>query len=285
VGIVSAESGRQGQTRRDADHGSPADWRRHGPIGGALMGGPARAGEPSGPKFDDGLKAMFGAAAMFVYWGIVAIFTTVEPEVFGERQLSWDRFSIFTLGALALIVYFFLLATLEHVKALFDLFTSAIRGGATEDDDPLPHARDTGGRWWWRVVTNPWMPVTLSFVLAGWLTYATGGLANSPYVSVPFAMVMIGQNVYLVRPIERGGGGVIALARFVGHVIRLYWYPLLVLASLMLGVTMLQASRPLVTRPAPQPEVALATFVSFFLSMCVTLVTRLSDRNAAQRAS
>jgi hypothetical protein len=60
---------------------------------------------------------------------------------------------------------------------------------------------------------------------------------------------------------------------------------MLLLMCMLIGLVLLQEYHPLVTRPAPATQFLIVMLLSFFLGMCATFVARLSDRNAAQRAS
>lgn len=59
---------------------------------------------------------------------------------------------------------------------------------------------------------------------------------------------------------------------------RLYWYPIALVGSILLSLTVLQTYAPTVTRTAPAGEILLTTFLTLFVCMCVTFVTRHSDR-------
>ena len=100
------------------------------------------------------------------------------------------------------------------------------------------------------------------------------------------AIVLIGQNVYKLRTIEYDPSGrMFGLPSLLRGVGRLYWYPIGLVTSILLGVTLLQAYAPLVKRTAPAGQMLLTTFLTLFLCMCVTFVTRHSDRRAVDNGN
>lgn len=233
--------------------------------------------------FDEYQKAYFGAAALFFLWLVVAAISAMEKPVFGQDQLSSTGFIVFTIGAYALVAYFLVLANPNGVNSLPKSLARATRRGLTPEEIDVVESRP--GRLE-LILTNPWVPVTLEFLLVGWLIYASGGIVNSPYGPVPIGMIIIGQNVYDVRPIvfdsEAKIRGILVFAARVAHQ---YWYPLFLSVALLLGLELLQELHPLVQRPAPPGELAFTTLSSLFVCMCATFVTRCTDRTTPQSAS
>jgi hypothetical protein len=234
--------------------------------------------------FDEYQKAYFGAAALFFLWLIVAAISATEKPLFGQDQLSGTGFVVFTIGAYALIAYFLLLANPNGVNALPRALAKATRRGVSfEEATTAPDTFEAHPGRLELILTNPWVPVTLEFMLVGWLIYASGGIVNSPYGPVPIGMIIIGQNVYDVRPIVfDGAAGMRGIFIFAARVAHQYWYPLLLSVTLLLGLELLQEWRPLVQRTAPPGELAFTTLFSLFVCMCATFVTRCSDRSAPQ---
>jgi hypothetical protein len=163
------------------------------------------------------------------------------------------------------------------LSALFILFGRVIRNGTAKvgvdfEDDPCIRVLKA-------LTANLWVPVTFQFVLVGWLIYASGGIMNSPYSSVPIVMMMIGQSVYAAPSIEfEGDIKVRDVVLLLGRVGRAYRYPLLMVATLYLALMVLQENHPLVTHPAPAIEIVLTTLANLFFGMCVVIVTRRADR-------
>lgn len=261
------------------------DW---GEVVTSAVVGEASAPDASSSQliFDQYQKAYFGAAALFFLWLVVAAISAMEKPVFGQEQLSSTGFIVFTIGSYALIAYFLVLANPNGVNSLPKSLARATRRGmASEEIEGAEVTEDRPGRLG-RVLTNPWVPVTLEFLLVGWLIYASGGIVNSPYGPVPIGMIIIGQNVYDVRPIVFDSeAGISGILLFAARVARQYWYPLALSVSLLLGLELLQELHPLVQKPAPPSELAFTTLSSLFVCMCATFVTRCTDRTAPQSAS
>jgi hypothetical protein len=227
--------------------------------------------------FDDSSKAVFGAAAVFLYWLIVTFIWLAEAPVFDRHQLTGQGLTTFTIGALAVIVWFSLLAMRDKLGVLLEMFRRVTRSNADEchsTPTPRTHCPPSSG-----VAANPWIPVTLTFLLAGWLIYVSGGITNSPYGQIPVAIVLIGQNVYKLPPIDYNPTGrLFGLPSFLRGVVRVYWYPIVLVALILVALTGLQAYAPVVRRAAPLGEILLTTFLTLLVCMCVTFVTRHSDR-------
>lgn len=244
----------------------------------------ALAAPTSQQAFDEYQKAYFGAAALFFLWLVVAGLSFAERPLFGQDQLSSSAFVFFTLVAYVLIAYFLVLANPSGIDALPRSLARATRRGTLAEHCEGPAAKPAGRLE--SIFTNPWVPVTFEFLLVGWLIYASGGLAGSPYGPVPIGMIIIGQNVYDVRPIAfDGDAGLRGILVFAVRVAGQYWYPLSLSVSLLLGLELLQGWHPLVVRPAPPGELAFTTLLSLFVCMCATFVTRCADRSAPQSAT
>jgi hypothetical protein len=232
------------------------------------------------PKFDNYMKATLAVFANLFFLGIVLLIWGLE-KIFGCHQLSGANLIIFALWALVLIQWFNLRASPDRAKALFYMLGRAARSGVTEAP---PAATEEGAADVSRlklIATSLWVPVTLNFGLAGWLIYASGGTTNSPYAQVPIAMMLIGQGVYDIPPIELRSSKIPKPLTFIGGVAQLYWYPLILMTVLLTMLVGLQAKLPLVTRPAPTTETLLITLVMLFASMCINFLTRRSDRDAS----
>jgi hypothetical protein len=231
-------------------------------------------------RFDDRLKAAMAAAANAFFLVAVTTIWAVESSAFDTHQLPGVSPFLFAIGELLVIVYFGALAASDRFGALVEMLVRAARSGISKD--PLDGARrNAGGGRVGRLLTNLWTPVTLNFVLAGGLIYASGGVVNSPYSQVPIAMMLIGQSVYGVPPVELSHHPrTPRIVVFAGAVARLYLYPLLIMVSLEVSLVVLQATHPLVTTPPPTAELLVTTLISLFAGMCVTFVTRRADRAA-----
>jgi hypothetical protein len=117
------------------------------------------------------------------------------------------------------------------------------------------------------------------FWLVGWLIYATVGITTSPYSGVPLSMIIIGQSVYAIPPIQlRPSRRTPRLLVFTWGVARIYWSSLLVVVSLLGALVLLQRYLPAYRAPAPSGEILVVTLVSLVASMCVTFVTRRGDQ-------
>ena len=243
------------------------------------MGYPVKT-PPVVPKFDDRMKASLASFANLFFLAVVCIIWGLE-QAFGGHQLSSINLVIFALGALVLIEWFNLRASPERISALFYMLGRAARSGVAKAPPASKAANASDISRFKRFLCNLWVPVTLNFWLAGWLIYASGGITNSPYAQVPIAMMIVGQGVYDVPPIKlRTDTKVPEFLVFLGGVARLYWYPLILMVCLLSALVGLQTNLPLVIHPAPTLETLLITMVMLFASMCVTFVTRRSDRSA-----
>jgi len=229
-------------------------------------------------RFDDRLKAAMAAAANLFFLVAVSTIWAVESSAFDTHQLPGVSPLLFTIGELLIIVYFGALAASDRFGALVEMLVRAARSGISEDPSESS-PEDLGAGALRRLLTNLWTPVTLNFLLAGGLIYASGGIVNSPYSQVPIAMMLIGQSVYGVPPVELSHHPrTPRVVVFAASVARLYLYPLLIMVSLELSLVVLQTTHPLVTTPAPAAELLLTTLLSLFAGMCVTFVTRRADR-------
>lgn len=229
-------------------------------------------------RFDDRLKAAMAAAANVFFLVAVTTIWAVECSAFDTHQLPGVSPLLFAIGELLLIVYFGALAASDRFGALVEMLVRAARSGISQEDGHDEEGDLTAG-WLRRVLTNLWTPVTLNFLLAGGLIYASGGVVNSPYSQVPIAMMLIGQSVYGVPPVELSHHPhTPRIVVFAASVARLYLYPLLIMVLLEVSLVVLQATHPLVTTPPPTVELLVTTLISLFAGMCVTFVTRRADQ-------
>jgi hypothetical protein len=235
-------------------------------------------------RFTDRLKAAMAAAANLFFLLAVSTIWVVESSAFDTHQLPGVSPLVFAIGELLLIVYFGALAASDRFGALVEMLVRAARSGISKEETQADREDFTGGSLRC-LVTNLWTPVTLNFLLAGGLIYASGGIVNSPYSPVPIAMVLIGQSVYRVPPVELSHHPHIPrVVVFAATVARLYRYPLFIVVLLELSLVALQAARPLVTTPAPAAELLVTILISMFAGMCVTFVTRRADQTGVAGA-
>lgn len=212
---------------------------------------------------------------------MVAAFWVVAKTISGEGQFSSIDFMIFDMGCFAAVGWLSLLASTDTLKALLGRLERA--AGAVQASAAGEQSDPGGGEHGLLAcaLTNLWVPVTFLFLLATWLVYASGGLANSPFISLPVTMMIVGQSVYCVpairlpaKPRSRD------LLIFVGCVLRFYWYPQLLFASMLVALALLQRYHPLRTSPAPTAETMLATQLNLSIGMCVAFLARRFDRTA-----
>ena len=226
---------------------------------------------------------MAATANLFFLFAVCTIWA-VESLIFDGRQLAGVSLVPFIIGELLLVVYFAALAASDRFGALVEILVRAARSGIAKDGARAEPEGRAGGRVR-RLLTNLWTPVTLNFVLAGGLVYASGGVVNSPYNQVPIAMFLIGQSIYEVPPIElRHHERIPRIVVFAATLARLYVYPLFLIVLLELSVVGLQATHPLVTTSAPPALVLVSILITLFAGMCVTFVTRRADRANASVA-
>lgn len=213
-----------------------------------------------------------------VLWGMAKLWT-------GEGQLSGINLMIFTLGGLVIIGWLGLLASADKVGVLFALLEKVTQTAGTSDDGKGVLDSAGPGRLQ-RAITNLWIPVTCQFWLVGWLIYASGGITSSPYIPVPVAMMIIGQSVYHVRPIQLGADAKFRdVVIFIWRVACFYGYPQLMFGSLLIALALLHEYHPLVVRPVPIAETIFIMQLSVSIGLCVAFVVRRADRSAAQGTS
>jgi hypothetical protein len=248
-----------------------------------------RTHSPSVPRFDDRLKASLAIVSNGLLVLVVIVIAGLE-ELFGRQQTPTLALLAFVLLELVLIVYFGALAASDRFQDLLRLLARAARtgvgvGGGAEQGSTGEERSTSRASVARRVLTNLWVPVTLNFLMVGYLIYASGGLANSAYSQVPIAMMLIGQSVYDVpAAIELSAGcGAPRVLVFVWRVAGLYAYPLCLMAFLLACLLLLQRYAPLVSTPVPAVETGLTTLVMLLASMCVTFITRKADRVSALR--
>lgn len=232
------------------------------------------------PRFNDQVKATFGAAWTVFLLVVVDLLRPVESPVFGHAQLLWLGLVVFNAGALLLVAWFCLLGAANEFDALFALLTRVMRAGmGGHEGSVLNTGRAAPGRLR-RAVTNLWIPVTLQFILAGWLIYASGGFTKSPYNSVPIVMMLIGQSVYAIPSIGFNANIKLldVLVVLPSRLARAYCYPLSMLVLLLVVLLLLQQHHPLQSRSAPPAEMAFTALLNLFFGMCVVFVTRRADQ-------
>lgn len=231
------------------------------------------------PNFDDRLKAAMAAAANVMFTSVVVLMWGLEGPLFGGHQLYGSSPLLFVIFALVMVLYYGALASADRFGRLVDMLVqAAARGILAEHAETNPQRPSATGRAR-AIAANLWVPVTLNFLLAGWLIYASGGILNSPYASVPIAMMLIGQSVYGVPPIDlRGRSRLPRLVVFVLAILRLYLYPLALIVTIEVALVALQRLHPLVRSPAPSAEFVISTLLILLASMCVTFVTRRADQ-------
>jgi hypothetical protein len=237
-------------------------------------------------KFNSSINAMFGAVLATVLLFLVCLISVLEKPLLGENQLTPMGLDYFIKSQAVVIAWLFVVAVPEEIHGLFVLIAKAIRTDSDEDDIDVLDNKDVAPGCFRRFLTNLWVPVTLQFWVAGWLIYASGGLANSPYTPILPPMMIIGQSIYPIPLIELGVGAkpsdfILCLGRLVCY----YRYPLLMFASLLVTLTLLQESHPLVTKPGPKAETIFTTLLSLFVSMCAVFISRRLDRTAAPGTS
>jgi hypothetical protein len=228
------------------------------------------------------LQATVGAWSTVILVVAVNILWVTAKLWFGDGQLSSIDLMIFTLGGLIAIGWLALLASSDKVGVLFALLEKVTEAGAAEGDQRAVDTTSIGPGRFRRVITNLWIPVTFQFWLVGWLIYASGGIAGSPYLPVPVAMMIIGQSVYHVRPIELGTDAKVRdVLMFIWRVVCFYGYPQLMFGSLLIVLAMLHEYHPLMRKPVPIAETIFIMQLSVSIGLCVAFVVRRADRAAA----
>jgi hypothetical protein len=189
---------------------------------------------------------------------------------------------IFTLGGLIIIGWLSLLASSYKLGALFALLARVTQAGPIESEEGAYDGAQEGPGRFQRAITNLWVPVTLQFWLVGWLIYASGGITNSPYIPVPVAMMIIGQSVYHVRPIQLGSDAKLHdVLVFLWRVACFYCYPQVMFGSLLLVLAILHEYLPPATGPAPIAETVFILQLSVSIGLYVAFIVRRVDRAAA----
>jgi hypothetical protein len=231
----------------------------------------------------DQLQATIGAWLTVVLVVIVNTLWVMAKLLVGHGQLSGVNLTIFTIGGLIIIGWLGLWAASDKVDTLFLLLAKVTRAGTAEGDADVLDTRDFIPGRFRCIIANLWIPVTLQFLLVGWLIYASGGITNSPYGPVLVVMMAIGQSVYHAPGIELGAEAKMRdVLIFIGRVARLYVYPQLMFMSLLIALVLLQEHHPLVTRPIPPGEMIFTLQLCIFVSMCVVFITRRTDRAMAR---
>ena len=213
-----------------------------------------------------------------VIWVVVKLLT-------GQGQLSGINLMIFNLGGLIIIGWLGLLASSYKLSALFALLARVTQASPVEGEEGSCDTAEKDPGRFQRAITNLWVPVTLQFWLVGWLIYASGGIVNSPYIPVPVAMMIIGQSVYHVRPIQLGANAKLRdVLIFLWRVTCFYGYPQLMFGSLLLVLAILHEYLPPTTGPAPIAETIFILQLSVSIGLYVAFIVRRVDRAAAPDA-
>lgn len=230
------------------------------------------------PKFDSKLKAGLAVVSNIVLLLAVNIIYALD-DLLGKGQITLIPLLIFDLLSLLLIVFYGAVVTSDTIGSLVGWLVRVVSGDVRAKNvfatDPVEAES--------QLLCNLWIPVTLNFLLAGYLIYMSGGITGSPFGQVPIAMMLIGQSVYDAPRID-----LTTQARlpqpvlFLCEVARLYAYPLCLMVGLLAGLLAAQTYAPLETAPAPSLEIAATGFVVLFASMCVTFVTRRADQLASR---
>jgi hypothetical protein len=228
------------------------------------------------------MLATLGACSTFALIAIVDAFLAVAEGLAGDDRISTIDLLIFNLGGWLIVGWLGLLASSDKVDAmLVRLAKVAGEDVAGQDARPLDGGDPAPGRLA-LAVTNLWIPVTFMFLLAGWLVYASGGPTNSPFVSLPVTMMIIGQSVYHLPSIDlRANPTPRDLLAFGMRVLRFYAYPQLLFGLILALLCLLQVYRPIRTDPAPIAETMIATQLNLSIGMCVAFLARRFDRAAA----
>lgn len=232
------------------------------------------------------LQATVGAWSTIVLVVTVNILWVVAKLLIGEGQLSGLNLMIFTLGGLAVVGWLSLLASSYRPGALFALLAWVTQTGIDDGEESRLESASTSAGRFQRATTNLWVPVTFQFWLVGWLIYASGGITSSPYLPVPVAMMIIGQSVYHVRPIQLDTGARLRdVLIFLWRVACFYGYPQLMFGSLLIALAMLHEYHPLAISPAPIAETIFIMQLSVSIGLYVAFIVRRVDRAAAPDVS
>jgi hypothetical protein len=228
------------------------------------------------------MLATLGACSTFALLVIADAFLAAAEGLAGDSRISTIDLLVFNLGGWLIIGWLGLLASSDELDAMLLRLARVTREGVAEDGaDPLG-GPDLEPARLARVLTNLWIPVTFMFLLAGWLVYASGGPTNSPFVSLPVTMTIIGQSVYHLPAIElRANPRPRDLLAFGWHVLRFYAYPQLLFGFILVALCLLQIYRPIRTNPAPLAETMIATQLNLSIGMCVAFLARRFDRAGA----
>jgi hypothetical protein len=218
---------------------------------------------------DNELKITLATYSTLALLAVVWVISIVELLIFGQPQIPPVGLGVFTVLGLCIIGWLGTVDTSRNLSALFDLLPREPRAGGAESNGTIGATSLGPGRFQ-RVITNLWIPVTFQFLLVGWLIYASGGMANSPYDALPILVITIGQSVYEPPQVEFDGqANTRGVVRFVLRLARSYWYPLTLSVLILILLQLAQSYRPMVTRPAPPLERGLTTFLTLFITMCV----------------
>jgi hypothetical protein len=231
-------------------------------------------------EFDDRLKISIAIMANIFLIVAVDAIRGLE-DIFGRGQIPTVALLIFNCLALAQIIYYGAVAASDKINDLLTLLFRETHADTSEGGNSTARAKNN--RKIVRYLGNIQIPATLNFLLVGYLIYVSGGIANSPYSSVPIAMMIIGQSVYYVPPIEFGPRRKMPrLLTFFWEVVSPYAYPLLLMAFLLGSLIALQNYIPLVTKAAPAIETIFTTFLILLVSMCATFIRRRANQVVAR---
>jgi len=245
-------------------------------------------GDLSPPGLDDRehidrLKALLGAVMTFVLTLVVIAFSIAESLLQGHTQISSINLVIFLIWGLITMLWLIFRGAADRFGDLFQRATvqpqSGGDGAKLSEAPRLPPGRVR------RFFRNLWIPVTFQFAHAGWLVYASGGLAYSQYYMVPAVMMLIGQSVYTTPPVDLLDTKPRNVLIYLGRVVRAYWYPVIMIILLFAVVVLLQEHHPLVAKPAPQYEHYFTMLIELILGIFVVHFTRRADQAMFRRAT
>lgn len=114
-----------------------------------------------------------------------------------------------------------------------------------------------------------WFTVPLNAYAVGYLTYETGGPSNSPYAQVLIAMLIIAEQVKIVRPLTHGAGPPQMLLNALKEFAPFLYFA----AAFYAGLLVFQWQRPIHAKPAPAGLVVGVTALIFLTSTLSNYLT------------